>query len=273
MRIDSSGRLLVGKTSTSFNTAGVEAAEDINGDGWALWATSDHSNTSDGTVALNRNSYDGDILRFHKDGSSVGGIGTDSTDIYIGTTDTGIRFNDAVNGVLPYNTSSGQTDNTLDLGFSSVRWKDLYLSGGVYLGGTGSANYLDDYEEGTWAPSFQSDGSTSYAVRVGTYTKVGNLVTAWFHLDINSNGATSTQSLIIAGLPFAAINTSENYGSTGGLHCNQWSTSTKPDNALVSPGANVANVYKSNGQTGIQVPTHADIGGGNMVGFLIYRAT
>jgi hypothetical protein len=30
---------------------------------------------------------------------------------------------------------------------------DLTLSGGVYLGGTGSANYLDDYEEGTWTPT------------------------------------------------------------------------------------------------------------------------
>jgi hypothetical protein len=34
----------------------------------------------------------------------------------------------------------------------SARFKDLYLSGGVYLGGTGSANKLDDYEEGTWTP-------------------------------------------------------------------------------------------------------------------------
>jgi len=143
----------------------------------------------------------------------------------------------------------------------------------TFNGDTAAANALDDYEEGTWTPSFQSDLTTTYTARVGTYTKVGNLVTAWFHLDINVNGATGTQSLIIAGLPFAAINTSENYGSTGGLHCNQWSTSTKPDNALISPGANVAAVYKSNGQAGIQIPTHNDIGNGNMLGFIIYRAT
>jgi hypothetical protein len=34
------------------------------------------------------------------------------------------------------------------------RFKDLYLSGGVYLGGTGGENLLDDYEEGTWTPIF-----------------------------------------------------------------------------------------------------------------------
>lgn len=144
---------------------------------------------------------------------------------------------------------------------------------GIGIGGTGSANTLDDYEEGTWSPSFQSDLSTTYTTRVGTYTKVGDLVTAWFHIDINVNGATGTQSLIIAGLPFAAASTSENYGSVSGMHCNQWSTSTKPDNALISPSANVAALYKSNGQTGINVPTHNDIGGGNLLGCLIYKAS
>ena len=38
----------------------------------------------------------------------------------------------------------------IDLGNGNNRFKDAYLSGGVYLGGTGSANKLDDYEEGTW---------------------------------------------------------------------------------------------------------------------------
>jgi len=152
----------------------------------------------------------------------------------------------------------------------------LIANYGVTLGTTtgtyNAANTLDDYEEGTWNPSFQSDGSTSYHHRVGTYTKVGNLVTAWFHLDIATNGAVGTQSLIIAGLPFAAINTSENYGTIGGIHCNQWSTSTKPDNALISPGQNVASVYKSDGQAGITVVKHSDIGNGNMVACLTYRA-
>ena len=40
------------------------------------------------------------------------------------------------------------------------RFKDLYLSGGVYLGGTGAANKLDDYEEGTWTPTL-GNGATA----------------------------------------------------------------------------------------------------------------
>ena len=51
------------------------------------------------------------------------------------------------NAVRPWK-DGARVDATVDLGVSAHRFKDLYLSGGVYLGGTGSANYLDDYEEG-----------------------------------------------------------------------------------------------------------------------------
>ena len=128
MRIDSSGNLLVGKTALDNSTVGIR-----------MNSTGDASFVANGNRALvlNRKTSDGDLAIFLKDGSTVGVIGTEATDIYIGTTDTGIRFNDAVNGVLPYNTSSGQTDNTIDLGFSSVRWKDLYLSGTLTNDGSG----------------------------------------------------------------------------------------------------------------------------------------
>ena len=56
---------------------------------------------------------------------------------------------------------------------------DATLSGGVYLGGTGSANYLDDYEEGTFTPTFNNvtlgNGTVS-----GAYVKIGDIV----HLNI-----------------------------------------------------------------------------------------
>ena len=74
-------------------------------------------------------------------------------------------------------------------------------NGGVYLGGSGSANLLDDYEEGTWSPT--SGGAGSLTVNSGAYyTKVGRNVT----LHINSaqfSDITSTSALGINGLPFA----------------------------------------------------------------------
>src|SRR6056300_1101966 len=204
MRIDGSGRLLVGKTSTSFNTAGVEAAEDINGDNWALWAISDHSDTLNGTVALNRNSYDGDILRFHKDSSSVGSIGTSSGYTKItsgdGTNGSGLQFGDSK--IYPVEANSVVTDNSVDFGDPSYRFKDLYHSGGAYLGGTGSANHLDDYEEGTWTPASGTTGITIQGTPSGTYTKIGRIVYYTLALKCNRTGSGSTQ-VVIAGLPFS----------------------------------------------------------------------
>ena len=41
---------------------------------------------------------------------------------------------------------TGEGVGTLTSGISGT---DITLSGGVYVGGTGAANLLDDYEEGT----------------------------------------------------------------------------------------------------------------------------
>jgi len=66
------------------------------------------------------------------------------------------------------------------------------------------ANTLDDYEEGTWTPSLTSAAGTLTTVVNGTgnYTKVGNMVTITCRPSITTNG-TGSQSLLIAGLPFA----------------------------------------------------------------------
>lgn len=47
---------------------------------------------------------------------------------------------------------------------------DVSVSGGVYLGGTGSANYLDDFETGTFTPTVNGVALT---IAQGRYTKVG----------------------------------------------------------------------------------------------------
>ena len=68
MRIDSSGNLLVGKTSANIGTVGHQLLSDSGGDYAA--------HTSNGTRALllNRLTSDGTIAEFRKDGSIVGSI-------------------------------------------------------------------------------------------------------------------------------------------------------------------------------------------------------
>ena len=101
------------------------------------------------------------------------------------------------------------SDNASDLGLTSNRWQDLYLSGSAYIGGTGSANALDDYEEGQWTPQTH-DGSVSY--QNAKYTKIGRQVTVVARLYSFSDNSTN-DAIRIKNLPFAADITSVAAGS------------------------------------------------------------
>jgi hypothetical protein len=196
MRIDSSGNVLVGKTSSSFSTVGVEATSTGK-----IRATM----SSDNPISLNRTTTDGDIAVFAKDGATVGSIGTWDGDFAIGQVNVAFKFDDGGNQILPWSVSSNlNRDNAVDLGDSTSRWKDLYLSGGVYLGGTGSANHLDDYEVGTWTPILEYSGGGSgitYTSQNGFYVKVGDFVHLGCRLRLSNKGS-GTGGAYIKGLPF-----------------------------------------------------------------------
>jgi hypothetical protein len=69
-----------------------------------------------------------------------------------------------------------------------------------------NANTLDDYEEGTWTPSFTLDsGSATLNSSSGNYVKVGKQVT--LTMTISFSSATAALINTITGLPFAAENT------------------------------------------------------------------
>ena len=76
----------------------------------------------------------------------------------------------------------------------------LTVTGGVYLGGTGAANKLDDYESGSWTPSLGGTWSTNPTTLVGSYTKIGNVV----HIAFNFSGGVKGSIVggYFTGLPF-----------------------------------------------------------------------
>jgi hypothetical protein len=118
MRIDSSGNLLVGKTSLDGGaTTGVE----FKSTGETTIARSSGSN---GPLYINRISNDGNIVTFAKDGSTVGSI-------YNGGGNLGINSSGGLLLVDDIITPTSANDATYDIGRSSARYKDLYLSGGV----------------------------------------------------------------------------------------------------------------------------------------------
>ena len=160
---------------------------------------------SNESATFNRDTTDGDIIILQKDNATVGSIGTKSDRLFIGDDSFGgLAFSNGVSTVFPADSSGSPSDNTHDLGTSSNRFKDLYLSGGVYLGGTTSPNYLDDYEEGEFSGALTlGSGTVTLAASSDTleYTKIGRVVTITGLLRVDS--VSSPSGSVSISLPFA----------------------------------------------------------------------
>ena len=215
LTIDSSEHVMVGTAvSTGFQSSSSATGTIAYSHG------SIASNTSgDAAAYFNRLVSDGDIAQFKKNGATVGSIGSAGANSYIGTGDTGIHFAADLDVLNPWNPSTnGVRDNAINLGWSAGRFKDAYLSGGIYLGGTGSANYLDDVETGTWTPTAGksvSDPTTSYSERLGSYVKIGDLVFASFDFNITSVSGGSGGTIRLKGLPFTVSSSTNNFSGYG----------------------------------------------------------
>ncbi len=88
-------------------------------------------------------------------------------------------------------------------------------SHGICLGGTGSANGLDDYEEGTYTAHFNVEGQSNMSMsgRIGLYTKVGQVVTVMGGGTVASTGGESSSHAIqFTNLPFPVHTTSGTFG-------------------------------------------------------------
>ena len=146
---------------------------------------------------------DGTIVDFRKDGTVVGSIGArnDLTSfIELAAGEAGLTGSNTGGGsLLPFK-AGNIADADMSLGNSAGRFKNLYLSGGAYLGGTGSSNKLDDYEEGTWTPVI---GGIPLSISSGFYTKIGDTVVA--HSHINSLNVTDSATARMSGFPFSRV--------------------------------------------------------------------
>jgi hypothetical protein len=257
-RIDSSGNLLVGTTDANIRTSSTSEGVAILND--RVTASRNNGASAD----FNRYGNDGEIAQFRKDGSTVGSIGTVGADLTIGTGNTGMRFRDEFSTIQPHNTTTnGTEDGVVSLGKVGARFKDLYLSGGVYLGGTGSANKLDDYETGTWTPTIGS-GTNSYSS--AKYTKVGEIVTLTAVVTAPSD-TTSGNVVSIGGLPFVANN------SSFGTVLSQYIDSSRNAlSAFVSSGSSSIVFYDSATSGGFNILIHSDLGSSSDVNFtMVYR--
>ena len=143
-RLDTSGNLLVGTTSTAPYASSSDTAQGIaiRGD-FGLIGASRPNNYS---LSLNRADSDGEIVNLRKSGSTVGRISSTSTGIALGTplgSGSGIHL--VSNAILPSTSTGGAADGSKDLGSSSNRFKDIYATNGTIQ--TSDINEKQDIED------------------------------------------------------------------------------------------------------------------------------
>lgn len=107
-----------------------------------------------------------------------------------------------------------------------------------------TSELLDDYEEGTFGPSFEplsgSFTSIAYTHQAGNYTKVGNIVTIDLRIRTSSVDTTGGTGLKIGGLPYSEG------GSGGGFaigFIGDWAT----DPYILKPVNDTIYMYSSTG--------------------------
>jgi len=124
---------------------------------------------------------------------------------------------DSTNQIVIGDDTGGVADNSVTLGNASVTAVYMASDSGAIVHTAGiqfpatqvanaGANVLDDYEEGTWTPAISgatTAGSTSAGTFVGTYTKIGRIVTAHFSCTAYTLGSAAGY-LQITGFPFTA---------------------------------------------------------------------
>jgi hypothetical protein len=202
VNIDNSGNLLVNRTSSTSSTVGCE----LDAIGRAMF-----TRASGVSLLLNITTDDGDIAEFRKDNVPVGSIGVSSSDnLYIaGSVASHAGLNFGTNQIIPLS-SGGSGDNTVDLGNNGNYFKDVLVKGGIRFGTNTSANYLDDYEEGSYTVGIfdaGSGGNQSPTTTTGYYTKIGDMVFFSFNITgIDITGLTSGNNASFS-LPFTSSST------------------------------------------------------------------
>ena len=212
----SAGHVYIGHTSGLNFGAGTTAGITFDPNG-ALVA----SRSSDSPLYLQRSSSDGNMVSLYRDTAHVGGIGVSSDGASFGNATQHVAMH--TNQLAPATPTHSNLDNTISLGTGSSRFKDLYLSGGVYFQGSTTANQLDGYEEGTWTPAISYGNIHVY---YASYIKIGALVTAYTYVRADSVPSNST-TFLISGLPFTSHNNSNYYpagslGYSGNFNTNIW---------------------------------------------------
>jgi hypothetical protein len=192
MRIDSSGNVGIGTISPDHK---LDISGSLCVDGFASAA----------------NNYI--TLRNTFSPSSAGGSGFKAVNLGSGNDDglgayghQGIIFYSAQTERARIPSAGGfQATTTISVGNATPSASGAGITFPATQSASSDANTLDDYEEGTWTPSFTlSSGSATATVASGSYVKIGRQVSLTICLEFSVPIAASIED--VTGLPFTAAN-------------------------------------------------------------------
>jgi hypothetical protein len=127
LRIDASGNVLVGKTTSSSSSEGCELRDGGSSSGYAITATSNNNTT----LSLNRTNTNGAIAEFRRDGTVHGSIGRGGSGFYISgiaSSDFGVLFDGS--GLISCTGTGVIRDNQYNIGHGAYRWTNIYATNG-----------------------------------------------------------------------------------------------------------------------------------------------
>ena len=123
----------------------------------------------------------------------------------------GIQYIHAVNNSTSYSSDLVFSRRLANSGNYAEALRVQNGGGISFNGDTAAANALDDYEEGTWTPFVGTQSGSDYTVSssYNCYTKIGNIVHAFFSYTFTAEG---NGSITLFNIPFAAASSAYQIG-------------------------------------------------------------
>jgi len=280
--VDVEGTLTVnGEPISDFGTMAQQDANNVNIDGGSI----DNVTIGGSTAAIAVTS------KLLTSTGTAGNIQTDSAGNRISMTRPGANYLVASTsgGTLNFGTNGVDTQAYIDTsGNLNCLTGNVVMANGKGIdfsatSGTGTSELFDDYEEGTWtptyAPSTGSFTSITYGNTGGVYTKIGNICIVSGYISTSALDTTGGSGAIkVGGLPYGIA------GSSGGTrdawrggsigYSAGWS-GERPSSVFASGGASDFRImYRSNATSDSSYVLVADMdtSGSNEIAFtLTYR--
>lgn len=286
-RVDTAGRFLVGTTASINNVfeGGIQVAG--TGQSSYLAATRYSATASDApgiilgrsksaTLGTNTIVAANDRLGSILFSGANGSLFSQAAAISASVDGTPGASND-MPGRLAFSTSpDGLATPTERLRITSTGQVRLYSAGITFNGATAAENELDDYEEGTWTPTYQcatgAFTSITYdAITAGDYVKVGRNVFCSFIIRTDAiTLGTAAGAVTIEGLPYVSFVTTSSYVGTVNVPFSLTFLGDAPNGGIVADTSTAANLYYKATSNGNSVALNVtDLGTGANANYII----